>query len=202
MTKTPRQQLRALFRAKRRALSEQEQAKASQAIISQLNNHAFFQNTQHIALYLANDGEIDTAPVIQEAWRLGKHVYLPVLHPFYQKTLVFVNYTATTEMRSNRFGIPEPKVECPQLCPIQHLDVIFTPLVAFDAQGNRMGMGGGFYDRTLATLNTSKQKPKVIGLAHDCQQAEKIPTENWDIPLDAILTPSQWISDKSAKPNF
>eukprot|EP00487_Bulimina_marginata_P005672 TRINITY_DN23975_c0_g1_i1.p1 TRINITY_DN23975_c0_g1~~TRINITY_DN23975_c0_g1_i1.p1 ORF type:complete len:119 (-),score=11.69 TRINITY_DN23975_c0_g1_i1:63-419(-) len=93
-------------------------------------------------------------------------------------------------MSTNRYGIFEPKLNCSQICPIEQLDILFTPLVAFDVQGNRLGMGGGFYDRTLAKYYQEQwQKPIVIGLAHECQKVDHVPTEAWDIPLKWIATP-------------
>lgn len=74
---------------------------------------------------------------------------------------------------------------------IHQLDVVITPLVAFDITGNRMGMGGGYYDRTLANWRTD-QRPLPIGYAHDCQQVDKLAKQHWDIPLPYIITPTQY----------
>ena len=99
-------------------------------------------------------------------------------------------------MTTNRYAIFEPKLNCSQICPLPELDFLLMPLVAFDEQGNRLGMGGGYYDRTLAKHYAEKRaKPKLIGLAHDCQKVESLPIEAWDVPLQQILTPTslyQW----------
>ena len=92
-------------------------------------------------------------------------------------------------MIKNHYGILEPKLEVRKVCPLDQLDVLFTPLVAFDNTGARLGMGGGFYDRTLANWQQHKIYP--IGLAHDCQRVDKIPLEHWDIPLPEIITPTR-----------
>ena len=63
--------------------------------------------------------------------------------------------------------------------------------MAFDAEGNRLGMGGGYYDRTLACWHEHKLGPKPLGLAHDCQQVDAVPQEQWDVPLPQIITPSR-----------
>jgi 5-formyltetrahydrofolate cyclo-ligase len=94
-------------------------------------------------------------------------------------------------MHLNKFSIREPKPDVTAIALPVQLDVIFMPLVAFDAQGQRLGMGGGFYDRTLATLPQDSQKPLLVGLAHQCQQVETVPTEPWDVPLPLVLTPQQ-----------
>ena len=94
-------------------------------------------------------------------------------------------------MTVNQFGIAEPKLDCSKVCPVQSLDIIFTPLVAFDSSGNRLGMGGGFYDRTLAACKA--RGPALVGLAHQCQQSDALPHAPWDVPLHAIATPQKWI---------
>ena len=88
-------------------------------------------------------------------------------------------------MLKNKFGIWEPKLNVQNVLPLDELDILFTPLVAFDKQGNRLGMGGGFYDRTLQNWQNASFIP--VGLAHQCQQVEQLPTEAWDVPLHRIL---------------
>lgn len=191
-----RQQLRKAYRAKRQALSQQQQNAASQKLLEITLAQGILDQRSKIALYLPNDGEIDPTPLIHYAWVNEKQVYLPVLHPFHKKALLFMEYCPNSDMKDNRFGIAEPKIESHRICPIQALDIIFAPLVAFDKQGNRMGMGGGFYDCTLAPLVKTEeniQSPKVIGMAHDCQECPQIPVSGWDIPLEMILTPSRLV---------
>lgn len=97
-------------------------------------------------------------------------------------------------MRRNRFGIPEPlgKAVAPQ-----RLDAVCVPLVGFDGRGRRLGMGGGFYDRTFA-VNARKKRgnargPRLIGLAHACQQVGRLPHEDWDVRLTGVVTERKWI---------
>lgn len=146
-----------------------------------------------MAIYLSNDGEIDTTPIIETAWQADKSVTLPIIHPFSKHHLLFLLYGPQTPLINNRFGIPEPMAEVPAICSLEELDIIYTPLVAFDKQGSRIGMGGGFYDRTLAHLRNTSAACKIIGLAHDCQQVEHIQPQPWDMPLDEIITPSHHI---------
>jgi len=146
----------------------------------------------HVALYLSNDGELDTSLLINELWSIEQHVYLPVIHPFNGANLLFQRYEKNSPMRANRYGILEPKLNCSQICPLPALDYLLMPLVAFDKFGNRLGMGGGFYDRTLARLHEENwQQPQLIGLAHECQQVDKLPIESWDVPLKTIITPNK-----------
>lgn len=185
-----RQQLRNHIRQLRQQLSPVAQQQAATALAAQVLTLPQLAASQHIALYLANDGELDTFALIQALWQQGKNVYLPVLHPFVAGYLLFVRYDKDTLLYPNKFGIPEPLPACHQLLPLQQLDIIFTPLVAFDAAGNRLGMGGGFYDRTLSQLPPNSPC-QVIGLAHHCQQVAAVPSEAWDIPLKQIITPAK-----------
>lgn len=197
---TLRQQLRSDMRRRRQALSQAEQQQAAADLVSAFAGHAVLLQAEHIALYLTNDAELDTSLLIQWLWQQGKQLYLPVLHPFAPGYLLFQRYSADTMMRPNRFGIPEPELNCSQICPLSQLSLICLPLVAFDAAGNRMGMGGGFYDRTLAQLPVTRSpvsplacgnQPLLLGLAHQCQQVGALPQQAWDIPLNAVLTPKQ-----------
>lgn len=142
-----------------------------------------------VALFLSFDGELDTRPLIEQLWRAGKRIYLPVLHPFSSGNLLFLHYHPQSELVVNRLKIQEPKLDVRDVLPLSELDVLITPLVAFDSQGQRLGMGGGFYDRTLQ--NWQRYGVQPVGYAHDCQQVERLPVEQWDIPLPAVVTPSQ-----------
>ena len=148
-----------------------------------------------MALYLGFDGELATSKLIEALWKLDVEVYLPRLHPFAKGHLLFMRYTADTEMVINRYKIAEPKLDIRHMVTVEHLDMIVTPLVAFDDKGNRMGMGGGFYDRTLAQVTDNK--PLAVGYAHDCQQVSFLPVEYWDIPLPVIITPTRRIASTS-----
>jgi len=182
--------LRQQLRSHRQQLSSQQQKQASLDLCRQFLTLPLFINSQRIAVYLSNDGEVDLLPLINLAWSLQKTVYLPVLHPFHKGELVFMRYEPEQALALNRFGIPEPVTPKDTRTPSWMLDIVLTPLVGFDAQGNRMGMGGGFYDRTFAFLkqNIRPRKPTMIGVAHECQKAKGLMIESWDIPMDWIMT--------------
>ncbi|STO55471.1 5-formyltetrahydrofolate cyclo-ligase [Canicola haemoglobinophilus] len=181
-----RQQIRQLIRKKRQKLTALEQAQAEQNITQKALAVIEQFQAEHIALYRSFDGEISTKLLIEKLWQQGKKVYLPVLHPFSDGNLLFLAFNKDTPMQQNKFGIFEPKLDVRNVLPLYQLDLIFTPLVAFDKKGNRLGMGGGFYDRTLQDWRQKTFIP--IGLAHRCQEVEELPVENWDIPLADILT--------------
>ena len=179
-----RQQLRQHIRKTRQNLTALQQQQAAQRITQQALSFIEQHQARNIALYLAVDGEIATQLLIEQLWQQGKNVYLPVLHPFCKGHLLFLHYLPDTPMKQNKYGIFEPHLNVQNVIPLEQLDVIFTPLVAFDKQGNRLGMGGGFYDRTL---QNSQRCFITVGLAHQCQQVEALPIESWDIPLEHIL---------------
>ncbi len=189
-----RQSIRNQIRKARRALSPRQQADAIRAVTGRVLAHPRVAAAKTLALFLSFDGELDTRPLIEALWRRGQRVYLPVLHPFSPGHLLFLGYEADTPLVINRLRISEPKLDITRLLPPAQLDVLFTPLVAFDAAGRRLGMGGGFYDRTLRHWRRGSGF-YPIGLAHDCQQVDAVPAESWDIPLPEIITPSrhwQW----------
>lgn len=191
-----RQNLRQAYRERRLALSADQQAYAALELLKQYKQSVLFRKATKVAIYLSFNGEINTTTLIEYFWSHQVRVYVPVLHPFSKGCLLFQEYTAATKMKQNRFGIQEPKLDSRFVCPIADLDILFTPLVAFDLKGNRLGMGGGFYDRTLSGLNQNKnrEKPTIVGLAHDIQATDELPTECWDIPLPHVLTPSKLYS--------
>ncbi|KGQ69722.1 hypothetical protein OA57_10420 [Chelonobacter oris] len=184
-----RQNLRRQMREKRLQLSPEQQRRAESAVCEQALRLIERHRAETIALYLAFNGEISTALLIEKLWRQGKTVCLPRLHPFVDGHLLFFRYLPDSVLQPNQFSIPEPLLDITALIPQSELDMVFTPLVAFDRQGNRLGMGGGFYDRTLQDWQQKQSQKHFIpvGLAHQCQQVERLPVESWDVPLRTIL---------------
>ena len=181
--------IRAQKRALRNRLTCLEQTEHAIRLANQVARLQPFRTSRRIACYLANDGEIDPTYVVHAAWKMRKRVYLPVLSPF-QRKLYFAPYQDGMEMHINRFGIPEPACSPVNWLRPWQLDLMLLPLVAFDGNGNRLGMGGGFYDRSLAyrQSRTRSLKPKLIGLAHELQHEPQLAANSWDIPLDIIAT--------------
>lgn len=188
-----RSDIRSSVRQLRKNLSADFQHHAAQNIATRVMELPRVQNAHTVSLFLSFDGELNTRPLIERLWQAGKSIYLPVLHPFSRGNLLFLRYSAESEMVLNHFGIEEPRLNVQQVLPVSRLDIIFTPLVAFDATGQRLGMGGGFYDRTLQDWESAYLQqcgPYPIGLAHDCQRVDALPVQEWDVPLPEIITPS------------
>lgn len=188
-----RQQIRQHIRHLRRELTQEEQMQACEQVAERFCRHALFRRSKRIACYLANEGELDTSEIIQSIWEAKKCCFLPVLRPLPPNRLWFVPYTPQSTMDVNRYGISEPLFHANHHQSLLALDVILMPLVAFDLQGNRLGMGGGYYDRTLSRFRQQNRYhgPKLIGLAYDFQCVEKLMAQPWDVGLDGIVTPSQ-----------
>lgn len=184
--------LRRHIRHQRRALSEGQRHAHAELLAHHFSGHAWFRRAQRIAAFLPNDGEQDPTPLIETAWERGKQVFLPVLNRLYGNRLWFFPYTPETRLAPNRFGILEPPIKPFTPVPVWTLDLVLTPLVAFDANGNRLGMGGGYYDRTFAFLrHNPRHKPRLLGVAHDLQHTNQtLPRQAWDVPLQGVLTES------------
>lgn len=179
--------LRQQKRELRRQLDPAQQAQHAERLAERILNHSAFINSQRIAAYLANDGEIDPVHIVEYAWNLGKQIYLPILSA-HENSLLFAPFEKNSLMRRNQFGIDEPDCEPGQWLRAEHMDLILLPLVAFDEQGNRMGMGCGFYDRSLADIGRQANSTQLIGLAHEIQKTAQLEAQSWDIPLHAIAT--------------
>ena len=175
-----KQELRQKLRQARNSLSPEQQIKAAQSLLQNFRESSFAK-AKRIALYIAADGEIDPEPICSYLWEQGSEIFLPRLN---KNKMDFSPFRPDSNLSPNNYGIPEPEGTLsfgPKI-----LDLILMPLVGFDKEGNRLGMGGGFYDRTLSTLQ--QKRPQLVGLAHECQLVEQIDPEEWDIPLDAVIT--------------
>lgn len=135
--------------------------------------------------------ELDALPLIQALWQANKACYLPLVSTPEEKKLCFALYEEGMKLELNRYRVLEPAGPS-QILSGPGLDVILLPLLAFDNKGNRLGTGGGYYDRTFAfTLErgrTQEKKPRLLGLAYELQRVEKIPRDDYDVPLDGVVT--------------
>ncbi|WP_348666520.1 5-formyltetrahydrofolate cyclo-ligase [Arsenophonus symbiont of Ornithomya chloropus] len=179
--------IRKKLRKKRQELTHLEQNNAAYAITKLILNQKKVLSADHIGLFLSFDGEINTNFLIKNLWKYKKKIYLPFLN-FCNQEIMFIKYSSNTLLKKNCFNIYEPLANTKHIIPIKNIDIIFVPLVAFDKKGNRLGMGGGYYDKLLKNL---KKNTHPIGLAYDFQLVHKIPIEPWDISLPEIITESK-----------
>ena len=183
-----RRALRREMRALRRSLPAAARIIAADALAEQLLALPFAPQSGAVAGYWAMDGEIPL-----HAWqlRLPRTVdyCLPVLH--HDDCLRFARWRPGAPLATNRYGIPEPDVPESELLRADQLAFAALPLVAFDARGHRLGMGGGWYDRSFAFHTARGTPPRLVGVGFSTQRAEAIDAEPWDVPLDAVCTESE-----------
>jgi 5-formyltetrahydrofolate cyclo-ligase len=179
--------LRRDMRARRAALSASHRIAAAQQLALHLHALAGMPASGPVAGYWAVDGEIAL-----HAWQTSLPAActycLPVLGD--DERLRFAPWRAGDALVANRFGIPEPDVEASLLLPAADLAAIVMPLVAFDAGCNRVGMGGGWYDRSLAGLRDRPGRPLLVGVGYEVQRVDRLVPAAWDVPLDAVCTES------------
>lgn len=186
---TDKIQLRSTLQARRIAVPAVTRAMNARNALRHLQAHPLFIHAETIAVYLAQNGELDPEPITQTAQRLGKTVLLPVLRP--GKTLGFMPLKpGLTRLTPNRYGIPEPEWKPQFAVAAKDINLVLVPLVAVDRQGNRLGMGGGYYDRSFAFRQRKPmlQAPVLLGLAYEFQRVQKLPAESWDVPLAGTVT--------------
>ena len=183
-------QLRKQLRSARRNLQASIQKAAAIGLLEQLLQFGPFIQSQRVAIYLANDGEIDPEQVIDWCQQHDRNCYLPVVRQQNNRnSLLFAEVVPGCRLVENQFGIAEPDVSAEQLVDPWQLDLVLLPLVGFDDSGNRIGMGGGFYDTTFEFLKQSNQsRPMLVGIAHEIQRVAHIAAESWDVPLQTVVT--------------
>lgn len=184
----PQKLLRKHLRKQRLALTKRERNYHASQAYRQLSKLNKYKQGTKVGLFLDAFGEMPTQPIADWAKRHGFELYLPVV-THADKPLKFVKISQYT-LKNNRLikhklGMQQPTYS--KMVTAKQLDLLFMPLVALDKQGNRMGMGGGFYDKTLAKCKT---KPVKIGWAYDFQCMENLETNVWDIGLDMAVLPS------------
>ena len=181
-----RQRLRCRLRAERGAISEAQAAEAARLCSGNLASHRIFESAQRIAGYMAVDRELDPMPLLRAACAAGKSVYLPCIKTKHE--MEFVPWHPGAMLRDNRFGIPEPVYDSRVAVDPRELDLVLVPLLGFDGNGNRLGFGGGFYDRAFAFRQTRRAPPLLCGYAYSGQRRAVIDSAEWDVSLDAVAT--------------
>lgn len=179
----------------RRSLDHETRLRYSAQSCELLRNSPYYRRARRIAGYVAFDGEMSPDPLLQQAVSDGKELYLPVVGTARHPALRFARVDADTEFRQNRYGIMEPNPATAECVEARWLDTVIVPLVAFDNDGNRLGMGSGYYDRTFHFLLRRRhwRKPKLVGLAYDAQRVATLEPSDWDVPLNAVATETSLI---------
>ena len=178
-------EVRQVIRRQRAALSAEQVSNASTAVLKKFVSLDVTRRAEHVAMYLSDENEIETGPMIEWLQFHNKAVYLPVVQG---ENLVFCSYESRYLVR-NKFNILEPDPSrCPE-CDLSLLDIIIIPLVAFDNQLARIGRGAGYYDRALAGLQQLDKPPLLIGFAYHMQRIADCSPQHHDVKMDYIITP-------------
>lgn len=180
----PRSALRQQLRQRRRDLPAAVRLAAAEHLADGLLALPFAPTQGHVAGYWAMDGEIAL-----HRWQMqlpaGLAYCLPILH---EKTLRFAPWRPGQALTTNRFGIPEPDLALDDTLAPEQMALVVAPLVGFDAQGRRLGMGGGWYDRSFAFRHQRPAPPWLVGVGFSVQQVDDLPVQLWDVAVDAICT--------------
>lgn len=179
--------LRSELLRQRAQLSAEQVSRAAWLINRHLWQLPALARCRRLACYVAVRKEADCRNVIAEAWSRNREVFLPVLHA---GELRFAAYRPDTSLVANCYAIPEPAPQEPVAYRGSQLDVVLVPLVGFDERGTRLGMGGGYYDRTFRYLlhRAHWRRPRLIGIAYEFQRVDALRRKPWDVPLDTVVT--------------
>ena len=176
--------LRRELRTRRRALAASERIAAAENLALHLLALPLAPASGYVAGYWAMDAEIAL-----HVWQLKLPrdcIYcLPVLQG---EQLRFARWRPGDALATNRFGIPEPDVDSGSLLDARDMTLVVVPLVGFDVRGNRLGMGGGWYDRSFAFRQQHHAPPWLVGAAFETQRIQTLDAAPWDVPLDALCT--------------
>lgn len=190
-----KKELRRKILSQRAALSPEEIAQKSEAIAAKVLALPFYQEAKVIMVYLSFRQEVETRPIIEHALAAGKRIVAPVTDRVQKKLIPLEIKNYPHDLAPGAWGILEPKLYCPSVNP-REIDLVLVPGVAFDQAGNRLGYGGGFYDRFLKDL---REGAITIALAYSFQVKGRIPAEKNDLPVACVVTEKETILCKNSK---
>lgn len=191
-------QIRKAKRDARKQIPDEDRYAFNKLICQRIIATPEYQQASSIAGFRAFDGEVDLADVYHQAWLDDKQLYLPAIVQA-GSALLFVPWYPDDSLIVADFGIERPDRDAASWIKGSAIDLVLTPLVAFTDKLHRLGMGAGFYDRTFAGKLVSHEhevlkptKPVLLGVAYECQRIENMLINQWDVPLDGVLTEQQW----------
>jgi len=179
--------LREHLKLKRKHLTTKESHDMSHGISQKIIRSKWIREYSNVGIYHPVNGEVNTLQLTDFMWSINQQIFLPMIN---KKKLLFGKLRPDSKLKKNCFGIPEPYANRNNQISADSLDMVFVPLVAFDLNGFRIGMGSGYYDRTFAKKLTTKdlKHPVLIGLAYEFQKQECLNHQPWDVPLDMVVT--------------
>ena len=181
--------LRREMRARRRARPPGASARASVAIVQRLLRLAAFQRARTVAGYWPVDGEPDILEALIIVHSRGHTALLPVLDRRGTGTMRFARWRPGDPLGCNYYGIPEPAAGTRRFYRPLDIDLVITPVVAFDSRGHRLGQGGGFYDRAFApAIGRHRPWAPLVGVAYEHQRVHALEAASWDVALNFVVT--------------
>jgi len=182
-------QLRILYRNRRRGIETGQREDWDRRICDGLLNLPILRPGFRISAFWPFDGEPDLRPALRTLHEQGHSVFLPLIPRQAGASLEMHRWEPDSELASGELGILEPAAR--DATPPGDLDLVLVPLVAWDPQGHRLGMGAGYYDRYLGSV-MGQSRPVRAGVAYSVQRSDSLPTDDWDVPLHSILTEAGW----------
>lgn len=184
--------LRKKILTERKNINTVEKGEMDNKILDKFYQSEYYKKSKKIFIYVSFDSEINTKGIINKALIDNKKIYVPRTE-FKTRLMDAVEITSLDNLIENEYGILEPSIKDPHVNP-NELDLIVVPGVAFDRQGGRMGYGAGFYDRYFNKINKENIKEIIkLALAYDFQVLEKVPMNEQDMPVNCIITESEFI---------
>jgi 5-formyltetrahydrofolate cyclo-ligase len=180
-------ELRRTAREAARRMTESQRITGAEQARVRLAQQKAWKEARTVLFYAPLPGELDIWPLLHDGLNAGKEVFLPRFDPVNKTYLAHCIRHPEKDLAAGHFGIREPGAHCPQI-PLNRLDLVLAPGVAFDLRGHRLGRGRGYYDQILAAV-----QGKTCGVAFDEQIVAEVPVEPHDITVHCILTPSRWI---------
>jgi 5-formyltetrahydrofolate cyclo-ligase len=190
---SPKETLREKIKSRLKEVNREEYKAQGTASAALLHSSPVWSRHTTIFLFLSMNNEIDTQSLLETALKDGKKVFAPKV---YEKGLVFYNVTsAGGPWEKGAFGIREPVATAPAVDE-DFPAMIVVPGLAFDKSGNRLGKGGGYYDRFFGELDTEGRRYAALGLCMDFQIVERVPAGKTDKKMDWVLTQNEIMEAK------
>ncbi len=185
--------LRRQLRRARAGVAEEIRRVAGERVMRLALRAGLLARGRRVAFYMPAKGEMDVLPLLNQALWMQVACYLPIVPHHRQRRLWFSRLGDGPHWTLNRYDIPEYGKQHRKV-RARWLDVVFLPLIGFDMRGYRMGMGGGYYDASLAYLKHRRvwKRPRLVGIAFEAQKCQRIPNDPWDIPLDMVITEARY----------
>jgi len=191
----PKKTLRRITRDKRDSLCCEDREQMAQAIKDNLFAQPEFKSAEAVLFYAAFGSEVPTYSMIEESLEIGKMAILPITD-IETNSLLLRRVHDLSSLKPSKYGIPEPELDTTEHFEMENIDLILVPGMVFDECGNRIGYGGGYYDRFLSKINASVP---WVSIAFELQIVPLIPKEKHDLPVDKIITEKRIIDTHEAR---